>query len=185
MTWKPVFHCAGVVSMKLADPASDPALLTRMSMRPNRLIASPTQRAISSSLVTSRVRARAVPPDASISAAISASSVVRSYVVSSRVKLPVMSVITTAAPSVARRWAMARPMPRGADAPVMRATCPDSAATGLSCARGIRGRYRAICCPEARGSIAVCRPAVRDPSPCSSGRGPAPERGRRRNLRSA
>ena len=89
-----------------------PALLTTMSRPPNTSTARAVAASQSASLVTSWRKNAALPPASviSLTAASPAS--------------PAMSVMRTAAPSLASRWAVALPIPLAA--PVMRATRPSS-----------------------------------------------------------
>jgi hypothetical protein len=89
-----------------------PALLTRISSRPNRSIVEAIPASTAASSLTSMATPAAVPPARLISAAVvSADGNCR-------------SAITTFAPSVAKRLAISLPMPLAA--PVMMATLPSS-----------------------------------------------------------
>src|SRR6516165_1103644 len=93
-----------------------PALLTRISSRPNRSIVVAIPASTAASSLTSMATPVAVPPARLISAA--AASADRDC----------RSAITTVAPSVAKRHAISLPMPLAA--PVMMATLPSSCAMG-------------------------------------------------------
>src|SRR5262245_36280224 len=95
----------------LVGPAS-PALFTSVSSLPNSLTALATVRRTSSSALASQAIAIALPPAAVIPAAVSFT------------RSPERAAQTTAAPSRAKRWLIALPIPR--DAPVMSATRPSS-----------------------------------------------------------
>src|SRR5439155_18996212 len=90
-----------------------PALLTRMSSRPNAFFVSAKRRRMSSCLATFAWTAIALPPFLVISETTRSAPV-----------LLVEKLTTTAAPSAARCVAMAAPIPL--DAPVTTATLPDS-----------------------------------------------------------
>ena len=89
------------------------ALLTKMSIRPNRSAAAAAMRATAGASVTSAMNASARPPPSSISRATALASVSLER-----------ALITTAAPAAASSWAIARPMLRAA--PVTMATRPSS-----------------------------------------------------------
>src|SRR5262245_14547643 len=90
-----------------------PALLTRMSSRPNAFFVSAKRRRMSACLETSPCTAIALPPFLVISETTRSAPV-----------LLVAKLTTTAAPSAARCVAMAAPIPL--DAPVTTATLPDN-----------------------------------------------------------
>src|SRR5262245_6000308 len=90
-----------------------PALLTRMSSRPNACFVSAKRRRMSACLETSPCTAIALPPFLVISETTRSAPV-----------LLVAKLTTTAAPSAARCVAMAAPIPL--DAPVTTATLPDN-----------------------------------------------------------
>ncbi len=89
-----------------------PALLTQVSIRPNRATAASASRSTSERSATSRATARASPPSALIRAAASSRA------------CPLRAARTTLAPRLAAVSAVARPMPD--DAPVITITCSDS-----------------------------------------------------------
>ena len=89
-------------------PTAIPALFTRMSTSPSVDWTAPTTRWIASRSVTSSSKPSAVPPASRIS-----------FTTASTRAAP-RSVTATRAPSSAKRWAVARPMPLAA--PVIRTT---------------------------------------------------------------
>ena len=100
-----------------------PALLTRMSSRPQRSTAADTSPAAVSSAVRSPLKPAASKPA-------SRSSAARSSI------RAVVELMSTAAPSSASSLAAAKPMPCGLPAPVTMATRPDrSNAAGIGIAR--------------------------------------------------
>jgi len=136
LTSKLCFHCSGVVDKKLSEPESDPALFSRKSSLPKIESVLPIPILISSAQATSRIRDIAHPPEPAISATSPSSRSGRSRVFPSASIAPSTSVTTTAAPSDASLRAIARPIPRGADAPVTNATLPSNGC--MLCPRRMR-----------------------------------------------
>src|SRR2546423_10897920 len=92
------FHFSALIERKRSKPWS-PALFTRIVGLPRRERTSATPAAIWERSVTSTVTPVAVPPEAAILSAVASA------------ELPSRSKTATAAPSLARRSLMARPMP--------------------------------------------------------------------------
>ncbi len=107
MTWS---HCSGGSSWSGPEKPPIPALLTRISARPQACCTCPAKASRSGSEVTSQTTGSQAPPDWRICSAADSSAW--------RVR-PAMTVV---APSSASLRAMAAPMPR--PPPVTTATCP-------------------------------------------------------------
>ena len=105
-----VSHAASKSGESMGEIMLTPALFTRMSTGPNRSTTSPTTVSMRPGSRTSRAHAAAWPPASRISSATAAAP------------SSVTSVAATSAPSSAKRWAVARPIPLAA--PVTTVTRP-------------------------------------------------------------